>query len=82
MLSHLFIPNLAYLSGVKANYGTIGVNGKVSRKDCTAQLDAATHTRSIAQWAVESGKSIGLVTTTRSTYTKHMISKPICSPLL
>ncbi|XP_062558478.1 membrane-bound alkaline phosphatase-like [Armigeres subalbatus] len=58
----------AYLAGVKANYGTIGVNGKVPKYDCTAELDESTHTPSIAKWALDAGKDAGLVTTTRVTH--------------
>ncbi|BFF97478.1 membrane-bound alkaline phosphatase [Drosophila madeirensis] len=58
----------AYLSGVKANYGTIGVNAQVERADCVRGADASTHTQSIAQWAQEAGKWAGLVTTTRVTH--------------
>lgn len=57
--------SLAYLTGVKANYGTIGVSAKVPRKHCQAGNNKAYHTQSIAQWALDAGKSIGLVTTTR-----------------
>lgn len=53
----------AYLNGVKANTGTVGVTAKVPRGDCTVQLDPSTHTESIFKWALESGKSAGLVTT-------------------
>lgn len=53
----------AYLTGVKANYGTVGVTAKVPRYDCTGQLDPETHTASIFKWALDSGKSAGLVTT-------------------
>lgn len=53
----------AYLNGVKANYGTVGVSSKVPRYNCTAQLDTSTHTESIFKWALDSGKSAGLVTT-------------------
>lgn len=61
--------SLAYLSGVKGNYGTIGVNGKVKRHDCNAgQDDKSKYTESIAKWAYDAGKSIGLVTTTRVTH--------------
>lgn len=66
---------LAYLTGVKGNYGTIGVNAKVLRaghdnktyptNDCEAGNNKNYHTHSIAQWALKAGKSIGLVTTTR-----------------
>ncbi|XP_060655743.1 alkaline phosphatase [Drosophila nasuta] len=58
----------AYLTGVKANYGTIGVNAQVKRKDCYAGTDNSTHTQSIAQWAQEAGKWAGLVTTARVTH--------------
>ncbi|XP_037051925.1 membrane-bound alkaline phosphatase-like [Bradysia coprophila] len=53
----------AYLTGVKANYGTVGVSAKVPRYDCTAQLDPSTHTESIFKWALDSNKSAGIVTT-------------------
>lgn len=56
----------AYLNGVKANYGTIGVNAKVQRKDC--QVSEKDHTESIASWAQRSGKATGFVTTTRVTH--------------
>lgn len=58
----------AYLTGVKGNYRTIGVNGKVPRNSCSAGLDRATHTSSIAKWAINAGKVAGLVTTTRVTH--------------
>lgn len=58
----------AYLTGVKANYETIGVNGKIPSYHCTAELDESTHTFSIAQWAMDAGKDAGLVTTTRVTH--------------
>lgn len=55
------------MTGVKANTGTIGVNGKVPYGDCKAGLDKSTHTSSIAQWAIAAGKWAGLITTTRLT---------------
>lgn len=58
----------AYLSGVKANYGTIGVNARVSRGHCETGQNATTHTSSIAEWAMAAGKVAGLVTTTRVTH--------------
>ncbi|XP_068141962.1 membrane-bound alkaline phosphatase [Drosophila tropicalis] len=58
----------AYLSGVKGNYGTIGVNAEVPRRDCLAATNTSTHTQSIAQWAQEAGKWAGLVTTARVTH--------------
>lgn len=56
----------AYLSGVKGNSGTIGVNAKVMYGDCV--VDKGNHTESIASWAQKSCKSTGLVTTTRVTH--------------
>ncbi|KAH8351427.1 hypothetical protein KR059_001916 [Drosophila kikkawai] len=58
----------AYLTGVKANYGTIGVNAQVQRGDCESANDTSTHTQSIAQWAQEAGKWAGIVTTARVTH--------------
>ncbi|KAH8418202.1 hypothetical protein KR222_000597, partial [Zaprionus bogoriensis] len=58
----------AYLSGVKGNYGTIGVNAQVKRKDCLAATNSSTHTESIAKWAQDAGKWAGLVTTARVTH--------------
>lgn len=58
----------AYLSGVKANYGTLGVTGRVKRAECLAANDRTRHTESIAKWAIDAGKSIGLVTTARVTH--------------
>lgn len=58
----------AYLSGVKANYGTIGVNAKVTRANCDSGQDPSMHTTSLAKWAMDSGKVAGLVTTTRVTH--------------
>lgn len=53
----------AYLNGVKANYGTVGVSAKVPRYSCTGQLDESTHTESIFKWALDNNKSAGLITT-------------------
>lgn len=58
----------AYLSGVKGNYRTIGLNGKVKRRDCTEGLDESNHAESIAGWAQRAGKGTGVVTTTRITH--------------
>uniref|UniRef100_A0A1L8EGC8 alkaline phosphatase n=1 Tax=Haematobia irritans TaxID=7368 RepID=A0A1L8EGC8_HAEIR len=58
----------AYLNGVKANYGTIGVNAQVPRTDCLKANDSSTHTESLAKWAQDAGKWAGLVTTARVTH--------------
>lgn len=49
----------AYLGGVKANYGTIGVTAAVRRGDCNASANPANHVPSIAVWAQNAGKSTG-----------------------
>ncbi|GAB0093480.1 Alkaline phosphatase [Sergentomyia squamirostris] len=58
----------AYLSGVKANYGTIGLDASVPRYDCKGQLDESHHTTGIGQWSLDACKGIGLVTNTRITH--------------
>ncbi|XP_023294232.2 membrane-bound alkaline phosphatase [Lucilia cuprina] len=58
----------AYLNGVKANYGTIGVNAQVPKYDCFKANDTSTHTESLAKWAQDAGKWAGLVTTARVTH--------------
>lgn len=54
----------AYLSGVKANYRTIGLSPNVQKGDCTAGLLKENRVTSIAKWALDAGKDAGLVTTT------------------
>ncbi|XP_063974431.1 membrane-bound alkaline phosphatase-like [Diachasmimorpha longicaudata] len=58
----------AYMTGVKTNYGTLGINGHVVRGDCSTQQNRTNHLPSILQWAIEYGKSAGFVTTTRVTH--------------
>ncbi|XP_053671421.1 alkaline phosphatase-like [Anopheles nili] len=58
----------AYLTGVKGNYETIGVNAHVRVRDCEAARNRNTHTTSIGQWAIDAGKDAGIVTTTRVTH--------------
>lgn len=58
----------AYLTGIKANYQTIGVNAKVRLDDCKASLDKKNQASSIMQWAQRAGKATGIVTTTRVTH--------------
>ncbi|XP_035008679.1 alkaline phosphatase, tissue-nonspecific isozyme isoform X1 [Hippoglossus stenolepis] len=53
----------AYLCGVKANEGTVGVSAAAVRSQCkTAKGNEVT---SILKWAKDAGKSVGIVTTTR-----------------
>lgn len=56
------------MTGAKTNYGTLGINGHVIRGDCSTQLNTTNHLNSILEWAIKSGKSAGIVTTTRVTH--------------
>ncbi|XP_054277351.1 alkaline phosphatase-like [Macrosteles quadrilineatus] len=58
----------AYLGGVKANYGTLGVTAAVTRGNCSLSNDPSNHVDTILSWAQEAGKATGLVTTTRITH--------------
>ncbi|XP_063851589.1 alkaline phosphatase-like isoform X2 [Scylla paramamosain] len=58
----------AYLSGVKSNKGTLGVDVNVDLGNCSAQLDDAFHLSSLASWFQDAGRSTGFVTTTRVTH--------------
>lgn len=58
----------AILTGVKNNYGTIGVTGDVNLRDCKAQQDDSNHLDSIFKYAQDAGKSTSVITTTRVTH--------------
>ncbi|KAG7165233.1 Alkaline phosphatase, tissue-nonspecific isozyme-like 6, partial [Homarus americanus] len=58
----------AYLTGVKANKGTVGVSGDVHYKDCDASLLPENRLDSILKWAQDAGMDTGLVTTTQVTH--------------
>ena len=58
----------AYLHGVKANYGTMGINANVPRYDCYRQNEPESRTTSITKWAQDNCKATGLVTTSRVTH--------------
>ncbi|XP_054910784.1 intestinal-type alkaline phosphatase [Poeciliopsis prolifica] len=53
----------AYLCGVKANYGTLGVSAATPLGDCKASF--GNEVTSILHRAKKEGKSVGIVTTTR-----------------
>ncbi|XP_043919095.1 alkaline phosphatase, tissue-nonspecific isozyme [Protopterus annectens] len=53
----------AYLCGVKANEGTVGVNAAAVRSMCNTTK--GNEVTSILRWAKDAGKSVGIVTTTR-----------------
>ncbi|KAG7217535.1 hypothetical protein INR49_021462 [Caranx melampygus] len=53
----------AYLCGVKANYGTVGVTAATPRSNCRATY--GNEVTSVLHRAKRAGKSVGIVTTTR-----------------
>lgn len=53
----------AYLCGVKANYGTVGVTASTKRYNCSSTF--GNEVTSILHRAKQAGKSVGIVTTTR-----------------
>lgn len=58
----------AYLTGVKANDATIGLNAQALRTNCLDGNIDTKKTESIASWAMKAGKDAGFVTTTRVTH--------------
>ena len=58
----------AFLTGVKANFGTIGVNANIAQKETDCSKIAANSVPSILKWAQDQGKATGVVTTTRITH--------------
>ena len=56
----------AFLCGVKAKYGTIGVDGRANRTDCPSSN--GTHVSSVLDWAQKAGRKVGVVTTARITH--------------
>ncbi|XP_049875109.1 alkaline phosphatase [Pectinophora gossypiella] len=64
----------AMFTGVKVNQETIGVDATVQKTDCEASLRPEARLKSLAGFALEAGKSAGLVTTMRVT---HATPSPI-----
>ncbi|XP_004923692.2 membrane-bound alkaline phosphatase-like [Bombyx mandarina] len=58
----------AYLTGVKANSGTVGLTAAVKRGDCEGQIEGRHSVTGLMDWAQRAVKSTGLVTTTRVTH--------------
>lgn len=58
----------AYLTGVKGNYNTLGVNAHVKSEDTNCNLIKESSVHSILKWAVDAGKQSGVVTTARITH--------------
>ncbi|XP_064598681.1 alkaline phosphatase-like [Liolophura sinensis] len=53
----------AFLCGIKANAGTVGVDYRASRTNCAQQKGKEVD--SILKWSLKEGKSVGIVTNTR-----------------
>ncbi|XP_075978121.1 membrane-bound alkaline phosphatase-like [Anticarsia gemmatalis] len=58
----------AYLAGVKANSGTVGLSAAVKRGDCKTQQEGIHSVTGLMDWAQKAGKGTGIVTTTRVTH--------------
>lgn len=59
----------AFLTGVKTNYGLVSMDANVRRYNCTDHANKDYHTKaSIAEMAMDAGKSAGFVTTVRVTH--------------
>lgn len=50
----------AYLSGVKANYATIGLTAAAQLGDCKAENETSNHVHSIAKWAQDNNMATGM----------------------
>lgn len=49
----------AYLTGVKANSGTVGLSAAVKRGDCRGQRDGLHSVTGLVDWAQRAGKGTG-----------------------
>ncbi|XP_075980742.1 membrane-bound alkaline phosphatase-like [Anticarsia gemmatalis] len=58
----------AYLCGVKTNQGFIGVRASIKRGDCKSAQESANQLSSIAEWMIEDGRDVGVVTSARVTH--------------
>ncbi|KAK7477336.1 hypothetical protein BaRGS_00031401, partial [Batillaria attramentaria] len=54
--------------GVKGNFGTIGVDARVLRGNCSLLGDDSVKVKTMKDWFEAEGKSVGLVTTSRVTH--------------
>lgn len=56
------------MSGVKANYQTLGVNGKITSTERNCSLINENKVETLLTWAQKAGKGTGVVTTMRITH--------------
>ncbi|XP_012227285.1 alkaline phosphatase 4 [Linepithema humile] len=58
----------AIFSGVKSRYRVIGLDGRAEVKNCDKKINEVSKVTTVADWAQQSGKDTGFVTTTRITH--------------
>ncbi|XP_032669944.1 alkaline phosphatase 4-like isoform X2 [Odontomachus brunneus] len=58
----------AMFSGVKCRYSVLGLDARAQRKQCDKKINEVSKLTTIADWAQQSGKDTGFVTTTRVTH--------------
>ncbi|CAG5118472.1 unnamed protein product [Candidula unifasciata] len=59
---------VAMVTGVKVNMGTLGLTGEVPYQKNCSQVREDRKLKSVLDYALEEGKSVGIVTTTRVTH--------------
>ncbi len=58
----------ALFTGVKANFGMVGLDGSVKRQSCDADATERAKLRNLVDWSTDAGKAAGFVTTARVTH--------------
>ncbi|XP_074602643.1 alkaline phosphatase-like [Brevipalpus obovatus] len=58
----------AFMSGVKANYKTLGVNGRITSTERNCSLINENKVETLMTWAQKAGKGTGIVSTMRITH--------------
>ncbi|UXI18735.1 uncharacterized protein NH340_JMT04678 [Sarcoptes scabiei] len=58
----------AFLTGVKANFYTLGLSGKIKKNHPDCSMVQKNSVDSIMKWAIDADKATGVVTTTRITH--------------
>lgn len=59
---------VAMMSGIKVNMGTLGVDGHVPYGKSCSNMTQDTYLKTVLDYALEEGKSVGIVTNTRITH--------------
>lgn len=58
----------AFFTGVKTNYGLVGLDSNVRRYNCEDHANKDYRTTGLGHWALDAGKAAGFVTTVRVTH--------------